>query len=421
MAKLKLESAPFRNWVSFALINFCILASIGVLLRSKILFAMPFFDYNRLLDAHFHFAFSGWVTLSLFAIMVYELLPEAVNRKPIYTLLLYSILITSWLLLISSPLPANSIYSSLFSLTFILVTYAFCFTLIKDLLHSSLSQSVLILSVSSLICLALSSLGLLSLAYLFASKSLNMFAYRDSLYTYLHLMYNGFFSLSVFSIILHKLEKRAAALYSKQIRQFALMLSISIFPSLFLTYLWRDPNDIYRILAILGSFTLFATAALLINAALAVRKSITDLPLIIKLMGTLALLSFLLKTVLQCFTIFPEVGNAVFGDRPVIIGFLHLVFLGFVSMFLIAFLIQSQMLSFHLLITRIAVSLFITAVIFNEIILMTQGLFGMFIQSSQLFPWFLWGLSILLLISAILTTIAHFITVNNRLKNGTNH
>ena len=50
--------------------NFCIVALLGLTLRSKILFSIPFLDYNRLLDAHFHFAFGGWVTLALTVILI---------------------------------------------------------------------------------------------------------------------------------------------------------------------------------------------------------------------------------------------------------------------------------------------------------------------------------------------------------------
>jgi hypothetical protein len=52
--------------------------------------------------------------------------------------------------------------------------------------------------------------------------------------------------------------------------------------------------------------------------------------------------AFVLKMVLQSLTIFAGVGNAVFGDRPVIIGFLHLVFLGFVSPFILAYYTQER-------------------------------------------------------------------------------
>jgi hypothetical protein len=40
-----------------------------------------------------------------------------------------------------------------------------------------------------------------------ATDSKNTLLYKDSTYTYLHLQYNGFFTLSVFALLLHALYK----------------------------------------------------------------------------------------------------------------------------------------------------------------------------------------------------------------------
>jgi len=127
-------------------------------------------------------------------------------------------------------------------------------------------------------------------------------------------------------------------------------------------------------------------------------------------MGYLAIAAFLLKTLLQSFTIFPSMGTAVFGDRPVIIGFLHLVFLGFVSLMLLAYFAQYGLLNLKYGVTKLALVTFTAAIIINEIVLMTQGLGAMFIISSSIFPWLLWGISILLLLGALLIGVARIRT-----------
>jgi hypothetical protein len=127
----------------------------------------------------------------------------------------------------------------------------------------------------------------------------------------------------------------------------------------------------------------------------------------------LSLSAFLIKTVLQSFTLFPMVGNAVFGDRPVIIGFLHLVFLGFVTLFIVTWLAQKGFLNVKLEFTRFALVSFTCAVILNEAVLMTQGLGAMFIKSSYIFPWLLWLLSIALFLSALLILISRIQSKSN--------
>jgi len=59
-------------WIGICLINLCIVAFLGLLLRSKIVFAMPFLDYRYVLSAHSHFAFGGWVGLSLISLLIFE-------------------------------------------------------------------------------------------------------------------------------------------------------------------------------------------------------------------------------------------------------------------------------------------------------------------------------------------------------------
>ena len=118
------------------------------------------------------------------------------------------------------------------------------------------------------------------------------------------------------------------------------------------------------------------------------------------------MMSFALKIFLQGFTLFPAVGNAVFGDRPVIIGFLHLVFLGFVTLSLMGWFAHHRLLDMRYPFTKFALVFFTIAILLNELILMTQGLGVMFIISSRAFPLILWYISIMLLCGALLIGMA---------------
>ena len=391
-----------KRWINFSILGLCIVATLGVLLRSKILFSIPFFDYNRLLDAHFHFAFSGWVTLALVTLMIYDILPEEIHDKPVYQRLLWGILLTAWLQLLSSPLPPNNPLTSLFSAIFILSTYIFAWVFVKDLGKITVSKSVWLLTVGAIVFLVLASIGIFWLAYLFAAKSLNTFAYRNALYIYLHFEYNGFFSLGVLAIVFNKLQKSFTTATAGKVYLFSKLLLISVVLSLFLTLLWQDPGIYYKILALAGSISLLLALGQFLLTTKGLKEACGNLFPMVRAIGYLAVIAFLLKTLLQAFTIFPTISDAVFGDRPVIIGFLHLVFLGFVSLLLLAYFAQYNLLNLKYPITKLALVTFTTAVIINEAVLMIQGLGAMFIKSSYIFPWLLWGISILLLLGALL-------------------
>jgi hypothetical protein len=116
--------------------------------------------------------------------------------------------------------------------------------------------------------------------------------------------------------------------------------------------------------------------------------------------------AFILKMALQSLTIFTGIGNAVFGDRPVIIGFLHLVFLGFVSPFILAYYTQEKILNVKVKLAIHAQIIFIVFAVCNEITLMLQGLGAMFLKSSHWFLWSLWVISIGLLVGVVLIFVA---------------
>ena len=391
----------YNLWIRISLFNFCIVGLFGFVLRSKILFDLPWINYLNVLDAHSHFAFGGWITLILLTLFIEELLPETYRKRKIYQGLLCVTLISSYGILVS--MLANRIaMESGFSAIFILTCYVYCWMFIKDVRHAAIPKTVYQLSVSSIICLVLSSAGPIILTYLHATGSHEPFFYRDALYIYLHLQYNGFFSLGVFALLFYKLFPKISKLNQHNFNWFSILIIASILPSLFLSFLWQDPNTVFRIIAIAGSVLVFATAFLFAISSLPIIKEFKVVVFPVRIIIFLSITAFLLKMILQSFTIFTLIGNAVFGDRPLIIGFLHLVFLGFVSPFILAYLAQENILSLKIRLTRYALIFFMFFVICNEMTLMLEGLRAMFLKSSQLFSLVLWLISIGLTISITL-------------------
>lgn len=394
-----------KRWISLAIINLCIVATLGVLMRSKMVFDMPWIDYNRLVDTHGHFAFGGWAAFILATLMIYELPGDFYNKK-IYQFLLGSILICSWATLFTSPFESCKFISEYISIGYIIVTYVFSWVFIRDILRATANKTVKLLSVSSLVYLVLSSAGALMLAYLFAKKSLNAILYRDALFGYLHLQYNGFFTLAVFALIFNKITSTANDKAKRNIHRFAVLLCLSVIPSMFITFLWHQTTLSLHIISIIGSILLLLSFIwLIISIPLLLKEFRMTLPGI-RYMLILSISAFMIKILLQSLTVFNSINVLVFGNRPMIMGFLHMVFLGFVTLFIIAYFAQRGILNSKNNFTRFALVAFTIAVVINEILLMLQGLGAMLIASSPLFSWYLWGAGLLLLLGAILIAIA---------------
>lgn len=185
-----------NRWLKISLANLAIVALLGTILRTKILFSLPWIDFKNLLHAHSHFAFGGWITLCLFTLMVYEILPFRLYRKVKYKILLSGIFLSAAGMLFSFPFQGYGFYAIAFSTLFIFFTYGFSWIFVKDLLQARPGKAVRMLSIAALIFADLSSVGPFTLAYMMATHHVNLLLYKDSIYTYLHFQYNGFFTLA---------------------------------------------------------------------------------------------------------------------------------------------------------------------------------------------------------------------------------
>jgi hypothetical protein len=116
-----------------------------------------------------------------------------------------------------------------------------------------------ITAVSSIVYLILSSSGVIIITYIYFTKSFDAIFYRDALFTYLHFQYNGFFTLAIFALLFNLLDKRTSVKAKGNIYRFSVTLCISVIPSLFISYLWQDPNLWLRMIAIMGSILMLTS------------------------------------------------------------------------------------------------------------------------------------------------------------------
>jgi hypothetical protein len=218
-------------------------------------------------------------------------------------------------------------------------------------------------------------------------------------YYYLHFQYNGFFTLAVFALLMANLN---ADIKRRSTEIFAKLLCASIVPSFFLTLLWHPGNWVIWSLAIAGVLLLSASLFFFFRFLYSkpARDAFRD-PLAL-LLCRLALMSFVIKTILQAGTVIPELGHAVFGLRPIIIGFLHLVFLGLASFYILSEYIRRQVLDTGNAISRNAIYGFMALVVAQETVLLVQGIGLLGGLSSPLFNWILWILGMMLFLFALL-------------------
>lgn len=393
-------------WLSLSLVNLCIVALFGFTLRSKILFSLPFIDYRNFLSAHSHFAFGGWIGLSLITLLIYDVLPAEFSQKKIYQYTLAGIEASCLGMAVLFPIQGYSVLSIIFSSLYILISFVFVWEFVKDVLVALLPKTIKLLGISAIISFVLSMLGPLALVYIIISKSGNSILYRDSIYTFLHFQYNGFFTLSVFAVFFSFFLKKQIIL-PRNTHWFSLFLCLSIVPSLFLALLWHN-KLLFYVFGVLGCLLILASLFYFIKSIISISKNQLFRFSLSHTLWIFSAFSFVLKMLLAVGTIFPKLGNAVYGDRPVIIGFLHLVFLGFVTFYILSNLIESGYFIRKEKLIVFPFIVFSSGIISNEIVLMLQG-FGILLQTNNdIYKWLLWGASILLFTGALLLTFSRF-------------
>jgi len=393
-------------WVTLTLINLCIVALLGTTLRTKLLFTVRFVDFKNFLSAHSHFAFGGWVTLALMLLYITNFLTREQQQKKIYQGILWGIEVNALGMAITFPFQGYAALSIIFSTLFIFFTYAFSWAFLKDLLKSSVDPLVKSLANAAVAFLVISSIGPFTLAYILATKTGNAILYKDSIYTYLHFQYNGFFTLSVFALFFNQLFAKIDLITKKKIRPFVICLCASVLPALFLSLLWHAYNFYIRGLAMIGCAMTIVTLFYFCRFAFKKTTYSVYASSIARVLLVLSMISFAIKMLLQIGTIIPALANAVFGYRPIIIGFLHLVFLGFLTFYILSNFVNGNVFPPERTISKTAILFFSSAIVINEAILLVDGIGLMFYTTNPVYSWLLWVASILLLAGSFLILLA---------------
>jgi len=401
-----------KFWLKISLINLCIVASLGVLMRYKIGFEFPYLDQKHLQHSHSHFAFAGWLTHTLMVLMVYFIQTKIADfNGNKYKNIIIANLICSYGMLISFIIEGYGAVSIVLSTSSIFISYIFAYRFIKDLklldddfLAKSWFKAALFFNV-------ISSFGTFYLAYMMASKNVVQDWYLSSIYYYLHFQYNGWFFFACMGLLFGflNLRKSEHSFYETSFKLFA----IACVPAYFLSTLWLDlPLWIYIIAvisAVIQVFAWFKFIAILLKTRKNILENYAPLLRYILLFVSFALS---IKLLLQLGSTVPIISNLAFEFRPIVIAYLHLVLLAIISLFLLFYIYSNHLIVINKKI-KYGILLFSIGVILNEIVLAVQGLAAF---SYTLIPYvneILFGVAILLLIGIVITTIYSIKKVKN--------
>lgn len=361
------------KWLSISLFNLLLVAAIGVTLRYKIEFSLPLVNQKNLLHAHSHFAFSGWITQTLFCLIV-DLLrkngeSQAFNR---YRIILTLHLFSAYGMLLSFPFLGYAILSIACSTVNIITCYWFALRCFRSLAGLGKPLAAAPWIKAALFFNILSSIGPFALATMMATKQYNSNFYLLSVYFFLHFQYNGWFLFASMGLVSQKLASPGTdqRLWKIIFRCFF----IACLPCFLLSVLWLNlPLWLYLLLALAvllqlsgWAFTLWVNRSRLLT-----RKAAT--PTLLRVLFIAVILAFTVKLLLQTASIFPWLSHLAFGFRPIVIAYLHLVLLGVFSLFLLSYIFYYRLVQFSKA-GLAGAAVFLFGVVLNEVLLMIQGI-----------------------------------------------
>lgn len=387
-------------WLKFAVFNFFIVAILGVLMRYKILYSLPFLDQKHLQEGHSHFAFYGWITHAIYVLILLYLRkinPQIQLRK--YESLIVINLIASFSML-GTFMYGGYFWGSIASSTAaLLCSFVFFYFFVKDSKTYRDASKIWILA--GLFFAVISSLGVFSLGYFKTSGNMNRDLFLAAEYYFLHFQYNGFFMFACIGFLLYSLKEVGSAISEKENKFIFWLMFFGCLVGYGLSVLWAKLPVYVFVLIVIASLTqTFGTWKIFQF----VRKSWVNLVLNWSPMQRFVLIfagfAFAVKILLQLGSNIPAVNQFAFGFRNVVIAYLHLVLLMCVATFLI-----SQILATNLFIVSksllLGLKLMLLGIFLNEFVLGLMGVLSIKYIAVPYANYFLLYISALMMISVL--------------------
>ncbi|MBP1932895.1 hypothetical protein [Ammoniphilus resinae] len=382
-----------NKMIRSAIMYFFIILIIGIVLRWKMVAPIfPQWQFTHLVHAHSHVAFLGWVYFSLISLLFRYVLPKELVETKRIRVFYYLTHVAVIGMLISFSLQGYAPFSIAFSTLHILLSYYFVSLYIK-FRRKDLPPHLQLFFGTGVFFMAFSSVGPWGLAVVSSLGLAHTKLFDTFIYLYLHLQYNGWFTFIIMGTCYHMLDRAQIQVPAKIVRWQYLAQTSSVLPSFFASILWFNLPPLLEWLGIAGALFQLIGGGLFLSL---VWKPLGQLakgkPAAIFL--HISLLSLGVKAVMESVGAYPEMATMIYGSRQVILGYLHLTLIGFVSLFLMYYLGKDQRQ--------------ISAYCNSSIILMLGGSIGMilFLFFAGLLEWLAYPLQswiwILLLITSLL-------------------
>ncbi|MCL6265441.1 hypothetical protein [Flagellimonas myxillae] len=309
-----------------ALLYFVLAAFIGLLLRLFVIFPLEV-PYKFLVHTHSHIALLGWVYVAL-TTLIYSIFLRGTLHVKKYKRIFWFTQFTLVGMLVTFPLQGYALFSIIFSTLFLVASYWFFGFFLRRSQPALKGTPAYLCIRAALWYMVISSLGPWALGMIMNTLGPTSMWYRMAIYFYLHFQYNGWMMMALLGLFLVVMDQRGFQMSKQSFKAIFWSANAGIVLSFFLSVLWIKPPVLFHIVGGLGALFQIGALVLLLRWILRQSKNGYALGPNALFLGILIILKF----GLQLISSHPYFAQLAASQLDFTIGYLHLTFLGVVTL-----------------------------------------------------------------------------------------
>ncbi|SHG22535.1 hypothetical protein [Ornithinibacillus halophilus] len=362
-----------RVFIHFTFFFFIITALSGVWMRYFPFNSNTSIPYENVLHGHSHLALLGWTFLGAFVIFL-SINWKKIRAKKQAIVIVVSLFITSLVMFIAFFYQGYAVFSIVMSTLHIFVEYWTAVFIYKQLKTQNDYNLHSLYIKGALVVLIISSIGPYALGFISANGLKEHAIFDMAIYFYLHFQYNGWLYLLLVGTFLMILHYKNITISQPLLKISFWIYFISLFPGYFTNVQWANIGPTGEVLAAFGSIGQWIAVVLLLYAVKGLWREVTQyFSNTTKAMLWITLFLLIIKSTMELGLIIPSLATLVYETRTVIIGYLHLTLLGFISMFILTQYLMTNLLK-NSMMSKVGLIVFFIGFMLNEMLLFIQTL-----------------------------------------------
>lgn len=379
-----------KKYSTLALTYFLIIAILGVIMRLFPIIQISA-NYKFLVHTHSHVALLGWVYTALTTLIYLLYLRKSQIHKRFKNTFIFT-QVTIIGMLLSFPFIGYAFFSILFSTLFLIASYLFTWLVFKYTpteLKQTYSYKLIKIALWYMI---ISSIGPWTLGAIMSTLGQGSSLYKNAIYFYLHFQYNGWFLVALLGLFTRILEQQNIVFSKIEFSIIYWLFNTGVVATFLISILWMSPSISINGIAGIGSILQLIAFIIFI-------KKLNDIKLESnQYLLNLFIVFFLIKLIMQLLGCFPYFSSSISYNVDLVIGYIHWVFLGVVSIGLLSLLSHCKLIK----VTKVTITLYTIGFLLAEALLFYKGIVVWLELNLNInYYHYLAGASIILLLSIV--------------------